>query len=62
VQHRDRSITLRVVPNEKFDDATRKVVHDVAAKYLPGLPFALETVQEIPTLPGGKRQVVVVER
>jgi phenylacetate-CoA ligase len=62
VQHRDRSITLRVVPNEKFDDATRKVVQDVAAKYLPGLPFALETVQEIPTSPGGKRQVVVVER
>ncbi len=61
VQHPDRSITLRVVPNENFDDATRRVVHDMAARYLPGLPFDLATVSEIPTLPGGKRQVVVVE-
>jgi phenylacetate-CoA ligase len=62
VQHADQSITLRVVPNASFDDATRRVVHDVAARYLPGLPFELDTVQEIPTSPGGKRQVVVVER
>jgi phenylacetate-CoA ligase len=62
IQHADRSITLRVVPNAHFDDAARQVVHDVAARYLPGLPFQLRTVNEIPTSPGGKRQVVVVER
>jgi phenylacetate-CoA ligase len=62
VQHADRSITLRVVPGATFDDAARRVVHDVAARYLPGLPFQLSTVSEIPTSPGGKRQVVVVER
>jgi phenylacetate-CoA ligase len=62
VQHADRSITLRVVPGATFDDAARRVVHDVAARYLPGLPFELSTVSEIPTSPGGKRQVVVVER
>jgi phenylacetate-CoA ligase len=61
VQHADRSITLRIVPNAHFDDAARKIVHDVAARYLPGLPFQLRTVEEIPTSPGGKRQVVVVE-
>ncbi|HKE18390.1 MAG TPA: hypothetical protein VKB80_26110 [Kofleriaceae bacterium] len=62
VQHVDKSITLRVVPTDKFDDSTRRVVRDVAARYLPGVPFKLATVSEIPPSPGGKRQVVVVER
>lgn len=62
VQRADKSIILRVVPSETFDDATERVVYDVAARYMPGLPFELHTVSEIPPLPGGKRQVVVVER
>jgi phenylacetate-CoA ligase len=62
VQHKDRSVTLRIVPSPSFDDGKRQLVHDIARRYLAGLPFNLETVGEIPTLPGGKRQVVVVER
>jgi phenylacetate-CoA ligase len=62
VQRADKSIILRVVPSENFDDATQRVVYDVAARYMPGVPFELHTVSEIPPLPGGKRQVVVVEQ
>ncbi len=62
VQHKDRSVTLRVVPNEMFDAGARKIVQDQAGKYLPGLPFKLEIVKEIATSPSGKRHVVVVEK
>jgi phenylacetate-CoA ligase len=62
VQHKDRSVTLRVVPSDKFDADARKTIHDVAGKYLTGLPFKLEIVNDIPTSPSGKRHVVVVEK
>jgi phenylacetate-CoA ligase len=62
VQHKDRSVTLRVVPNEKFDADAKKIVYAQAEKYLTGLPFKLEIVQDIATSPSGKRHVVVVER
>ena len=62
VQHKDKSVTLRVVPNEKFDEDAKKIVYNQAAKYLVGLPFKLEIVKDIATSPSGKRHVVVVER
>jgi phenylacetate-CoA ligase len=62
VQHKDRSVTLRIVPSDKFDRSAERAIRDVAARYLPGLPFHLQTVSEIACGPSGKRMVLVVER
>lgn len=62
VQRKDRSVVLRVVPSDRWDEAARAHVHATAAKYLPGLPFSLEEVTDIPAAPGGKRRVLVVEK
>jgi phenylacetate-CoA ligase len=64
VQRRDGSVVMRVVPTygaalpAKENDA----IHAFAAKYLPGAPFAIEIVADIPLTAAGKRKVVVVER
>jgi phenylacetate-CoA ligase len=62
VQHRDRSVTMRVVPAMTWGEGASRLLQDTAQKYLPGLPFRIETVPVIPTSASGKRQVVVVER
>jgi phenylacetate-CoA ligase len=62
VQHVDRSITLRVVPSDTWREDVQKTAESHAARYLPGLPFRVEKVGDIPIAPGGKRQVVVVEK
>lgn len=61
VQHRDRSITLRVVADE-LDAATERAIQAYLAPYLKGVPMKLERVPEIPLAPSGKRPLVVVER
>jgi hypothetical protein len=50
------------VPTAAFAPAAEARILATAQKYLPGLPVRVERVSEIPVLPGGKRQVVVVER
>jgi phenylacetate-CoA ligase len=62
VQHVDRSITLRVVPSDAWHEDVQRTAEGHAARYLPGLPFKVEKVGDIPIAPGGKRQVVVVEK
>jgi phenylacetate-CoA ligase len=63
VQHRDGSITVKVVPaaGRELPGAAIDHVARSCAKYLPGLPIAFETVPEIPATRAGKRRVVVVE-
>ena len=39
-----------------------RLLRGQAEKYLPGAPFAIEYVQDIPLSPSGKRRVVVVEK
>jgi phenylacetate-CoA ligase len=63
IQRRDNSIVMKVVPNvgdrlPSFDDGR---IRAFAAQYLPGVPFAIEYVDDIPLSGAGKRKVVVVE-
>jgi phenylacetate-CoA ligase len=64
VQRRDRSIVLKVVPQdgEGLPDRVTRQVLDYAQKYLPGVPISVEIVAEIPLTAAGKRRPVVVER
>ncbi|HVR63398.1 MAG TPA: hypothetical protein VMU50_15965 [Polyangia bacterium] len=62
VQHRDRSITLRIVPSETFDAGIESVLRQTWERYLPGVPVTIVRVAEIPIATSGKRQVVTVER
>lgn len=62
VQHRDRSVTLKVAPTDAYDMEIESVLRQTWERYLPGVPVSLELVTDIPTAASGKRQVVVVER
>jgi len=64
VQHVDGKLTLKVVTMDggpvSEDGANR--LRNYVGKYMPGVPLAIERVDDIPTTRAGKRQVVVVER
>ncbi len=61
VQHKDGSITLKLIPSSTITDVVRNHIAKNCEKYLPGVPIRTEIVEEIPTSPSGKRQVVMVE-
>jgi phenylacetate-CoA ligase len=64
VQHKDGSITVKVVPATAGDELPRAALDHVArscARYLPGVPVLFEAVADIPATRTGKRRVVVVE-
>jgi hypothetical protein len=62
IQHKDGSVTVKLIPNASFTDADRqKVAHDVADR-LCGQPVRVEVVSDIPPCSNGKRRVVIVER
>ena len=62
VQHKDRSVTLRVAPTATYDAHVEAVLRQTWERYLAGVKVALELVDDIPTSASGKRQVVVVEK
>jgi len=62
VQHKDRSVTLRVAPTSTFDGSIEATLRATWERYLTGVPVRLEMVDDIAASPSGKRQVVVVER
>jgi phenylacetate-CoA ligase len=62
VQHKNRAVTLRVVPTETFDGKIEATLRATWERYLTGVPVTLELAQDIPVSASGKRQVVVVER
>lgn len=62
VQHRDGSVTLRVVPAKAFNEATKQTILEAISRYLTGVPILLELVTELPLSPAGKRPLVCVER
>lgn len=63
VQHRDGSITVKVVPaaGRALPQAAVDHVARSCARYLPGVPVLFEAVADIPATATGKRRVVVVE-
>jgi len=62
VQHKDRSVTLKVAPTATFDATIEGTLRKTWEKYLAGIPVTLQLVDDIPVAASGKRQVVVVER
>lgn len=62
VQHRDGSVTLRLVPTSALDQEMRRKIVEATARYLAGVPLQLEEVPEIPATQAGKRPLVLVER
>jgi phenylacetate-CoA ligase len=63
-QRKDRSIVFKIVPSagERIPEREEQLLRNQAARYLPGAPFTIELVKEIPLSPAGKRRVVVVEK
>jgi phenylacetate-CoA ligase len=63
VQRADRSVLFKVVPYESrvLPAREEQILRAHAATYLPGVPFAIELVDDIPLTEAGKRRVVVVE-
>jgi phenylacetate-CoA ligase len=64
VQRLDGSVVMKVVAvgGGQLPEPAARSLHDFAAKYLPGAPFAIEYVADIPLTSAGKRKVVVVEK
>jgi phenylacetate-CoA ligase len=61
VQHKDRSIDLKLVPGARFDDTFVADVRHKCARAIPGIDLRTHVVTDIPAGPGGKSRVVVVE-
>ena len=61
VQHRDGSITLKVIPTVDLDAKAKDHVRKNCELYLPGVTVTLEQVSEIALSSSGKRQPVIVE-
>ena len=61
IQHKDRTVTLRVVPTAQFDETTRRFILECVGRAVRGVPIHLELVDDIQSAPSGKRHPVLVE-
>jgi len=64
VQKLDGSVVMKIVPQggDALPEANHRAILAFADKYLPGAPFRIEYVEDIPLTAAGKRKVVSVER
>lgn len=62
VQHKDRSVTMKVIRGEDTTAQPLEEVRRMLADFLKGVPVTIEEVAELPTTASGKRRIVVVEK
>lgn len=62
IQHRDRSVTIRLVQLEQIPASALAQVRTSAARLLAGIDVRVEVVDDLPRSPAGKHNLVVVER
>ncbi len=62
-QHSDGRVVFKVVPfkGNALPGTEEQILRSHAERYLPGAPFSIEIVDEIPLTSAGKRRVVVCE-
>lgn len=62
-QHEDGSVVFKVVPftGRTLPGHEEQVLRAHAERYLPGAPFTIQIVDEIPLTSAGKRRVVVCD-
>ena len=62
VQHHDRSVTIRVVPEPELTAAAVEQIGKNAQRLLDGIDVRVVVVPELPRSPAGKHRLVVVEK
>lgn len=62
VQHRDRSVTINLVPAEELPEVAVEAIRSNAARLLAGLDVRVRLVPELPRSAAGKHNLVVVEQ
>ena len=62
VQHKDRSVTIKVVQAEQLPPAALEQIRLNGARLLSGVDVRVDIVPELPRSPAGKHHLVVVEQ